>query len=269
MIPHSHLDAGWLNSADGYFNSRVRYIFDAVIDELIKHEEYTYTVGDIYFFRRWYRSKDLQMQSQVKRLVQITEQLEFVHGGLVSSDEACPSFSDVIRNFEIASDWIWNTFQKRVTTAWQLDPFGHSAGMAKLFASMGLSEVVFARMNHPQFTDWNARQSLQFLWKPKFATQDHSFDFDGIPNYVQARLIKQNSPEILGHVLSDHYTPPFPWNNVETGSPHLKNDIGEIIGSKLLADAYQQAQNYKSDQVIVMWGDDFSHRYASNTYLVG
>ena len=148
MIPHSHLDAGWLNTADGYFNSRVRHIFDAVIEELIKNQTYTYTVGDIYFFRRWYRTKDVTMQAQVKTLV-LLKQIEFVHGGLVSSDEACPSFQDVIRNFEVASDWLWDTFKIRVTTAWQLDPFGHSAGLAKLFASMGLSEIVYARMNHP------------------------------------------------------------------------------------------------------------------------
>ena len=46
-------------------------------------------------------------------------------------------------------------------------------------------------------------------------------------------------------------------------------DTGEFLGTKLLADAYQQAQDYQSDQVIVMWGDDFSHRYAHETYTTG
>ena len=33
-----------------------------------------------------------------------------VHGGMVSSDEACPSYMDIIRNFELAHEWLNSEF---------------------------------------------------------------------------------------------------------------------------------------------------------------
>ena len=66
---------------------------------------------------------------------------------MVSTDEACTNYSDILRNFEVAHDFLWEEFGVKPRVAWQLDPFGHSAATASLFAELGLEEMVFARMN--------------------------------------------------------------------------------------------------------------------------
>lgn len=57
---------------------------------------------------------------------------------MVSPDEACPNYADILRNFEAGHDFLWTEFGVKPRTAWQLDPFGHSAAYAKIFEDLGL-----------------------------------------------------------------------------------------------------------------------------------
>ena len=68
-------------------------------------EKYTYTVGDIAFFRKYYESCDNEKKDAIKGLVN-NGQLEIVHGGLVSNDEATTNYADILRNFEAGHDFL-------------------------------------------------------------------------------------------------------------------------------------------------------------------
>jgi hypothetical protein len=54
IITHSHLDAGWVYDVDKCYDV-VKTIFSGVFQELLKNRSRTYTVGDLYFFERWYK----------------------------------------------------------------------------------------------------------------------------------------------------------------------------------------------------------------------
>jgi hypothetical protein len=55
-------------------------------------------VGDIYFFQRWYYEQlDDKQRIEVQGLVK-AGQLEIVHGGAVSTDEALVNYNDIIDN---------------------------------------------------------------------------------------------------------------------------------------------------------------------------
>ena len=56
IVPHSHLDAGWLKTIDEYYDLGVSKIFPRVIEALLDSgdSDRTYTIGDIYYFQRWY-----------------------------------------------------------------------------------------------------------------------------------------------------------------------------------------------------------------------
>lgn len=52
----------------------------------------------------------------------------------------------------MAHDFLWEQFKIRPRIGWQLDPFGHSAAYAEIFAQMGLETMVFARIENWDFT---------------------------------------------------------------------------------------------------------------------
>ena len=69
------------------------------------NSKYTFTVGDLSFFKKYYSKLSKSAQNQVKGLV-AGGQLEIVHGGWVPTDEACTNYADVIRNFEQAHNFV-------------------------------------------------------------------------------------------------------------------------------------------------------------------
>ena len=73
-----------------------------------------------------------------------------MHGGLVSTDEATTSYADILRNFEVAREFLLSEFGVESKIGWQLDPFGHSSANAALFAEMGMEAVFFARINEQE-----------------------------------------------------------------------------------------------------------------------
>ena len=122
-------------------------IFDSVFAQLKNNPVFTYTLGDLAFFRRYYLGLVSYAEREtIKKLVE-SGQLEFVQGGLVSPDEATTNYADVLRNYEAGHDWLRGEFGVTPRIAWQLDPFGHSAVTAELMAEMGMEAIFFARMN--------------------------------------------------------------------------------------------------------------------------
>ena len=86
-------------------------------------------------------------KAKIKRLVG-NGQLDIVHGGMVSTDEACTDYADILRNFEQAQGFLDREFGGlRPKIGWQLDPFGHSAANAYLLTEMGFDTIVFSRIN--------------------------------------------------------------------------------------------------------------------------
>ena len=65
FVPHSHMDAGWLKTYDDYYKHEVKRLFKSVFDQLGKDLKYTYTIGDIAFFRRYYNDAKPSEQSQI------------------------------------------------------------------------------------------------------------------------------------------------------------------------------------------------------------
>ena len=63
------MDAGWKSTYDVYFK-KVQKIFKSVFAQLPRDHRYTYTLGDIAFFRRYYIDVATQQErDSIKRLV--------------------------------------------------------------------------------------------------------------------------------------------------------------------------------------------------------
>ena len=190
------MDAGWLKTYDQYYEQEVKLILNSVFERLQIEEKYTYTLGDIAFFRRYYM--DLKTDAERLKIKQLIKdgRLEIVHGGLVSTDEATTNYSDIIRNFEDAHDFLKAEFGVKPRIAWQLDPFGHSAVNAALMAQMGMEAIFSARINEQDFEQRKQDRALQFIWSPQF--------YGAVPDSEPTR----HANEIFMHVLISSYNPP-------------------------------------------------------------
>ena len=69
FVPHSHLDAGWLETYDEYYATEAFSIFNSVVHKMRYDRDVTYTVGDLAFFQRYYSNLPNFEQKQVASLV--------------------------------------------------------------------------------------------------------------------------------------------------------------------------------------------------------
>lgn len=94
------------------------------------------------------------------------KQLEFVNGGWVDNDEACPNFDDIINNMMIGHEFIKKTFGVYPKIGWNVDTFGHSDANTRLLAQMGFDALFFSRLDGAEKNERAKKRSMNFLWRP-------------------------------------------------------------------------------------------------------
>jgi len=97
FIAHSHDDVGWLKTPKDYYDTQVRFILTGIVDELGKRDRRKFSWTEIYYFERWWNMQNESTREDVRVLVK-KGQLEFVNGGWAASDEACPTYEELIVN---------------------------------------------------------------------------------------------------------------------------------------------------------------------------
>jgi len=153
LVPHSHMDASWLVPTETYYHSFVKKILNSVVDTMQYDKDKTFAQAEIYYFQRWYNEQDQKVKDAVKGYV-AEGRFEFVNGGWVAHDEACPSFNAIITNIYEGHRFLKDEFNVVPKVAWQLDTFGNSAGNALLFAQMGYESMVMGKLNEDTLAHW-------------------------------------------------------------------------------------------------------------------
>ena len=68
----------------------------------------------------------------------------------------------------MGQDFLKRNFGVTPKYAWQLDPFGHSSSMPKIFKELGFEAVFFGRMDDSLKQEWIRDQDLTLMWNPTF-----------------------------------------------------------------------------------------------------
>jgi alpha-mannosidase len=146
-VSHSHQDFGWLITAEEYFEKNVNAILTNVMIALESNPKRKFTHAEIGFFEMWWRNQTVETKRRVRDLVS-TGQLEFVNGGWIASDEACPIYSEILHNIQVGHDFLARElFVSAPKVAWHMDSFGHSATLARAFEELGFDALFYSRMN--------------------------------------------------------------------------------------------------------------------------
>ncbi|OMJ80769.1 hypothetical protein SteCoe_18876 [Stentor coeruleus] len=240
MVPHSHNDAGWLETAEWYYENKVQYTLDNMLDLLDIRDDVKFVWAEIYYLAR-YLSDFPNRKAQV---IEFNKQgrFEIVGGGWVQHDEATVDFEMAIRQTEAGFEYISRELGiNNVKIGWQLDPFGHSSLTAALFDKMGLEVLVFSRIEDSYRLQLQNSSNMEFIWKPQ-----------GLGS----------KKGVFTHVLNDHYYSPgfltqLPWETQcygelpanETGVLNCIQAVEEFV--------YETSYKYKTNHQLMLIGADF------------
>ena len=64
------------------------------------------------------------------------------------NDEASTHYNAIIDQMTLGHQFLNQTFNIQPTIGWHIDPFGHSATQASLFAQIGFDAFFFARIDY-------------------------------------------------------------------------------------------------------------------------
>ena len=107
-------------TADQYYDQKVNSIITTVIQALLKDPKRKFSQTEIYFFQKWWDRQTESTRDQVRTLVK-EGRLEFINGGMVSADEACPTYEEIIINMMAGHEFLKRTFNYTVKAAWHAD----------------------------------------------------------------------------------------------------------------------------------------------------
>ncbi|CAG9312638.1 unnamed protein product [Blepharisma stoltei] len=255
LIPHSHLDLGWLRTEDQYFYgcggdpNNVYLIISEIVSALTVDYERRAVLAEIGFLKKWWDLQTPAMKNQMKILIK-TGRLEIVNGGWSMPDEACTNYMDLQENFVIGHEFMREEFGITPKIGYQIDNFGHSATFAEMLIEMGYQGLVLSRIHYHDKKERTANKELEFTWHPSSTEKG-----------------------IFTHILYNHYSSPKSlhfeglWiDNSFITDKESSCYTAEIIMKDLQNHVKGMAEAYKSDHIMLFIGDDFTLSSAERTF---
>ena len=182
MVPHTHLDLGWLQTEQGYYSQTVKGIIDSSIAYLKANPEAKLTFSDIGFLYMWIKENPNRLE-EVRKVVD-SGQLYLANGGYVMSDLATPTFDDLLTNFQFGRKYLHEKGLQLPQTIWSIDQFGLGKSINKIARDLGYSEHVTNRFSTEVLEDLRKKSDMLFKWKLSEKPGDYIMAFE-LPNHYQ------------------------------------------------------------------------------------
>ena len=229
IIPHTHLDPGWLKTPEEYYvQEGIKNIFGTVLDSLTKHNEKTFIINELYYFKKWYQFLDESKKESVKKLIS-EKRLEFVFCGYTVNDEATPIYYDIVDNIRIGLQFLLEEFNVIPKSAFFLDSFGHNSGNAHIVSQMGFDSLVLGRMHNDYLEKMKNEKLNEFYW-----------DMFGNGN---------SNKTLLTHIMALHY-------GYTLFLPELEDNT-ESVMPQFIEKLQQILKGIKHKNILFLFGDDF------------
>ena len=236
IIPHTHLDPGWLRTPEEYYSREEVYnIFNTAFRSLYndRQKRKTFVINETYYFRIWYNKLSEGDKLKFKELIK-EKRIEFVLGGYVANDEATPSYHDIADQIRVGNQFLLEEFNVVPKTAWFIDSFGHSAGNAYMMSSLNYENLVLGRMHVDYLEIIKNRKIVEFQWVP--------FDLN---------------KNIFTHIMPLHYG--FPMNDLKSSSGYFRSSLKRFLG-EFLRHLNQIYRGIHHKNLLFLFGDDFQFR---------
>ncbi|XP_033225890.1 lysosomal alpha-mannosidase-like [Belonocnema kinseyi] len=262
IVAHSHNDVGWLKTVDEYYygnqnniqKAGVQYILDSVIQSLQENPERRFIYVESAYLFKWWDKQNEKIKTIVRSLIN-EGRLEIIGGGWSMNDEAVTHYQSVIDQLSWGFRRLNDTFGEcaRPKIGWQIDSFGHSREQAAIFAQMGFDGQLFARIDIHDKAQRFATKTAEFIWR-------------GSPSLGE-------NANLFTSVLYYHYNAPYGFCfDINCKDEPLIDDpdspdfnIHRRV-AQFLHFVNAQAKSYKTNNVILTMGDDFTYQVANSWY---
>ncbi|MFN7995942.1 MAG: glycoside hydrolase family 38 C-terminal domain-containing protein [Bryobacteraceae bacterium] len=212
VAPHSHIDIVWYWTYDHTIvvtNNILRH----ALDLMRRDPRYTFTQDQMIALEPFWNTLSAGDKEFMRRMVR-ERRFELATGMYLQPDEAESDFESLVRQFYPALSWMENTFSTKVTTAWNLDTYGHTPQAPQLFRKAGLSNFVFMRDVLPSL---QASIKSPFYWQGADGTKilaywlsgSYSHDWRGTSENLR-RFVDHHAPSLNDILLlwgGDVYLP--------------------------------------------------------------
>ncbi|CAG4980624.1 unnamed protein product [Parnassius apollo] len=262
IVPHTHDDVGWLKTVDQYYygsrnniqKAGVQYILDSVVKELWQDPKRRFIYVETAFFWKWWTRQSDDVRHKVHVLVR-QGRLQMVGGAWSMNDEAASHYHSTIDQFTWGLGKLNETFGAcgRPRVGWQIDPFGHSREFASLLAAMGYDGLFLGRIDYQDKRARLKAKNMEMVWRGD--------DNLGKPS------------DIFTGVLYNTYSPPpgFCFDVLCDDEPIIDDPDSPIFNvdqriDKFLDYVTEQGKRYRTNNVLVTMGGDFTYQDAAMWY---
>lgn len=250
LLPHSHMDLGWLSTEDVYLVT-VSRIINGMLDHLEKNPAAKFNFADIGFLAM-HTSQYPESIPRLKALV-AEGRVDIINGGYVLLDHASVSYDDMISNYQFGRKYVREKFGSTPKTIWAIDQFGLSAAATKLAVDLGYTAQVINRVPDSVKREMRQTKDLLFKWKPDPFS-------DSIDTLVLPKHYNSESPMDYDHGVWGYY-PGQPYSNILDSSFNLDSQVPKFMDNVKGLNGW-----FKNREVSCLMGDDFTYIDFSRTY---
>jgi alpha-mannosidase len=157
MIGNAHMDPVWVwDWREGF--GEVWSTFKSALDRIAEHEDVTFTASSAAYYS-WIERHDPAMFESIKAAV-ASGRWFFVGGMWIEPDCNIPSGESLCRQLLYGQRYFQRAFGSLATIGYNVDSFGHAAGLPGILRGAGLDAYVMMRpADHEKAMPANA-----FLW---------------------------------------------------------------------------------------------------------
>ncbi|MEQ2288311.1 Epididymis-specific alpha-mannosidase, partial [Ameca splendens] len=259
VIPHSHMDVGWVYTVQESMHAYAANVYSSVTEELSKVKERRFISVEQEFFRLWWDSvaSDTQRR-QVRQLVK-EGRLEFIIGGQVMHDEAVTDLEDEILQLTEGHGFLYETFGVRPQFSWHVDPFGASATTPVLFALAGFNAHLISRIDYDLKDSMQKKKKLQFVWRgsPSLKAQQEIFThtMDQYSYCTPSHLPFSNRSGFYWNGVALFPDPPKDGLYPNMSLPVTKETV-RPYAETMVENIKQRAAWFRTNHVLWPWGCD-------------
>ncbi len=266
LVGNAHIDPVWLwRFQDGF--SEIKATFQSALDRIREYDDFVFSSACASYYK-WIEENCPPMFEEIKEAVKNGKWI-IVGGMWIQPDCNIPSSESFARQLLYSQKYFEEKFGITAKTGYNVDSFGHSAGLPRLLRNGGIENYVFMRPSVAEkkypFPDrafkWNCGENEVLTYRLPSSYANNFSTTDQIENQVKASK-DHNYPQMVFFGVGNHGGGPT-ITNIETIHEYQAANEGKVEISNpdkffdvLRADHLEEIPEYTGDL----------HNHASGCY---